>query len=164
MTEAVLPSLLELLPEEAIALRREARDWRGAVRLVGFAFERSGAAAPDYADEMIATVEELGPYIVIAPGIALAHSRPSPSVIRTALAWVTLAEPVPFGHPDNDPVSLVVGLAARDENGHINALAALADLLSDDDVRADLMASTTPAELRARIGRHEKEGNSERSA
>lgn len=162
MTEAVLPSLLELLPEDAIALRGEARDWREAVRLAGVALERSGAATAAYAAEMIATVEELGPYIVIAPGIALAHSRPSPAVIRTGLAWVTLAAPVSFGHPDNDPVTLVVGLAARDETAHIDALAALASLLSDEAVQAELMSSATPAELRSCIGRHEKEDGSER--
>ncbi len=163
MAEAVLPSLLELLPEEAIALRGEARDWREAVRLVGDALVRSGAAAPDYAGEMIATVEQLGPYIVIAPGIALAHSRPSPAVLATGLAWVTLAEPVAFGHPDNDPVTLVVGLAARDETAHIDALSVLANLLSDDSRRASLLGAATPAELRAEIGRYEKEGDSDRS-
>ncbi len=159
MAEAVLPSLLELLPNEAIALGASARDWREAVRLAGDALVRSGAATPAYAAEMIATVEQLGPYIVIAPGIALAHSRPSPSVLATGLAWVTLAEPVPFGHPDNDPVALVLGLAAPDENGHVDALAALANLLADDDRRTALLAATSPEEVRGQIERYEKEGD-----
>ena len=43
-------------------------------------------------------VDEHGPYIVIAPGLALAHARPGPEVLADGLAVVTLAEPVPFGH------------------------------------------------------------------
>ena len=77
----------------------------------------------------------VGPYIVIAPGIALAHSRPSPAVLRAGISLVTLLEPVAFGHRENDPVRLVIGLAAVDEEGHITALSTLAEFLSDETRR-----------------------------
>jgi PTS system ascorbate-specific IIA component len=104
--------LSDLLPETAIRLHVPAADWRAAVRASGDALIAGGATTEAYSDEMIATVEQLGPYIVIAPGIALAHSRPSPAVLRPGLSIVTLAEPVPFGNQANDPVRLVVGLRA----------------------------------------------------
>lgn len=148
-------SLSALLPTSAIRLRQLARDWREAVRRAGEALTASGATTDAYADEMIATVEQLGPYIVIAPGIALAHSRPSPAVRQTGLAWVTLAEPVDFGHTANDPVSLVVGLAAVDDNAHVDALATLANLLSDDERRAELAAAPDAATVRSIIVRYE---------
>ncbi len=148
--------LSELLPLPAIMLRQAAADWRTAVRLAGAGLVASGAATEAYTDEMIRCVEELGPYIVIAPGVALAHSRPSPAVRRSGLSWVTLRRAVAFGHPENDPVDLVVGLAAPDEEGHIEALATLADLLSDDARQAELRACTTPVELRRRIQAHER--------
>jgi PTS system ascorbate-specific IIA component len=72
------PRLTQLLPVDAIRIGETAADWRAAVRLAGDALVASGATTPAYTDEMVATVEQLGPYIVIAPGIALAHSRPSP--------------------------------------------------------------------------------------
>ena len=99
------PRLSQLLTVTAIHLGATAQDWRAAVRLAGDALVTSGATAPAYTDEMIATVEQLGPYIVIAPGIALAHSRPSPAVLRAGISLVTLARPVDFGHRTNDPVS-----------------------------------------------------------
>ena len=98
------PRLSQLLTVTAIHLGATAQDWRAAVRLAGDALVTSGATAPAYTDEMIATVEQLGPYIVIAPGIALAHSRPSPAVHRAGISLVTLARPVDFGHRTNDPV------------------------------------------------------------
>ena len=144
-----------MLPLQAIRLRQPARDWRDAVRRAGEALTASGAASPAYADEMIATVEQLGPYIVIAPGIALAHSRPSPAVLRTGLAWVTLDRPVRFGHPENDPVSLVVGLAAVDDGSHVEALATLAELLGDDERRAALLDATDAASVREIVTAYE---------
>lgn len=123
--------LTELLDPSAIRLDAPAADWREAIRAAGALLADTGVAGASYTDAMIATVEEHGPYIVIAPGFALAHSRPDDSVARTGLSFVRLAEPVEFGSADNDPVSLVVGLAARDASEHQQALAALAGVLAD---------------------------------
>lgn len=69
---------LPTLAEDAIVLGAEASDWRAAVRLAGAALVRSGVARPGYADKMIRMIEEHGPYVVIAPGLALAHARRVP--------------------------------------------------------------------------------------
>ena len=145
------PELSQLLPIEAIRIGARATDWRGAVRLAGDALVVSHATDPAYTDEMIRAVEELGPYIVIAPGIALAHSRPSPAVRTAGVSLVTLDRPVAFGHRVNDPVRLVVGLAAPDEEGHVTALATLAEFLSDEHRREGLIGATDPAEIRRMI-------------
>jgi PTS system ascorbate-specific IIA component len=141
------PRLTQLLPVDAIRIGETAADWRAAVRLAGDALAASGATKPGYTDEMIAAVEQLGPYIVIAPGIALAHSRPSASVVRAGISLVTLLEPVAFGHRENDPVSLVIGLAAVDEEGHITALSTLAELLSDEKRRQALIGAAGAREV-----------------
>lgn len=149
------PRLSQLLTTEAIRIGARAQDWRAAVRLAGDALVTSGAAAAAYTDEMVATVEQLGPYIVIAPGIALAHSRPSPAVLRAGISLVALARPVDFGHRTNDPVSLVVGLAAPDEEGHVTALSTLAEFLSDEASRVGLLRATSPDEVLRLVGAFE---------
>jgi PTS system ascorbate-specific IIA component len=140
-------SLSDLLPLQAIRIGAAPSDWRGAIRASGDALVASGATTPAYTDQMVATVEELGPYIVIAPGIALAHSRPSPAVLHAGMSIVTLAQPVEFGHQRNDPVRLVVGLAGPDEEGHVKALATLAEFLSDTSRRERLLQAATPREV-----------------
>ncbi|MFO7691190.1 MAG: PTS sugar transporter subunit IIA, partial [Cryobacterium sp.] len=105
-----------------------------------------------YTDEMIEAVEKHGPYIVIAPGIALAHSRPSPAVLTGGLSWVSLATPVEFGNAANDPVTLVIGLAAVDHNAHLQVMRALAGVLSDSAAMQRLNAAETPDEVRAVLG------------
>ena len=150
------PGLSDLLTVEAIRIGAIAQDWRAAVRLAGDVLAASGATAPPYTDEMIATVEQLGPYIVIAPGIALAHSRPSAAVRHAGISLVTLAQPINFGHRTNDPVRLVVGLAAPDEEGHVTALSTLAGFLSDEANREGLIKAASPEDVIRLIGAFER--------
>lgn len=114
----------------SIRVGAAALDRSHAIEMAGDLLVASGRVTPDYVSEMVAAVEDHGPYIVIAPGIALAHGRPSPAVIETGLSLVTLATPIEFGS-HNDPVKLVFGLAAFDHSSHIDLMKALADALSD---------------------------------
>lgn len=139
---------LPSLADSAIVLGAQAEDWRAAVRLAGKALADSGAALPGYADEMIRMIEEHGPYVVIAPGLALAHARPGPEVLADGLAVVTLATPVSFGHPHNDPVRVVLGLAIQSAAGHLESVADLANVFNDSTAIDDLAAATSVAEVR----------------
>ncbi|AYY13236.1 PTS sugar transporter subunit IIA [Actinobacteria bacterium YIM 96077] len=133
----------------SIVTRATADDWRAAITLAGDGLVAGGVATEDYTREMIETVEEHGSYIVIAPGLALAHARPSPAVLKTGLSWVGLDTPVEFGHPTNDPVRLVIGLAATDHDGHIAIMAALAQALVDPVRRERLADAADADEVRA---------------
>ncbi|MBZ4015337.1 PTS sugar transporter subunit IIA [Streptomyces purpurogeneiscleroticus] len=142
-----MPTLSELIPAEAVRLDVAAADWREAVRAAGDLMVATGTSTGEYTTEMIENVEANGPYIVIAPGFAFAHARPSPAVLKTGMSWVRLAEPVEFGHEANDPVSLVVGLAARDSGAHTEAMAALARLLGDPETERALHEARMPEAL-----------------
>ncbi len=139
------------LPDDGVLLGATADDWRAAVRLAGDALARTGAAAPAYAVEMIRMIDEHGPYVVIAPGLALAHARPGPEVVSDGLAVVTLTTPVTFGHPYNDPVTVVLGLAAGFAT-HLSVVAALANVFNDSDAVERLAAAASPREVREILG------------
>lgn len=149
------PSLSQLLPVDAIVTGIEVEGWRAAIRAAGELLVATGATTPDYIGQMQDAVDEYGPYIVIAPGLALAHSRPSPAVLRTGLSWAGLQIPVEFGHTSNDPVRLVIGLAAADHDGHSTALSRLARLLADPARLARLTGATTAAEIHSTISEYE---------
>jgi len=135
------------LTADAIELRADAADWRAAVAVAGRVLSRIGAATDAYGAEMVRMIEEHGPYVVIAPGLALAHARPGPEVRADGLAIVTLATPVSFGHPHNDPVSVVLGLAIATADEHLAAVAELANVFNDSSAIVDLAAATTAAEV-----------------
>jgi len=123
--------LNQALAEGSISVRATASNWKQAIELAGDALVTSKRTTTQYTEAMIQAFEELGPYMVIAPGIALAHARPSEAVLGTGLSLITLSEPVVFGSEANDPVRLVIGLAAVDHDSHIDLMAALSDLLMD---------------------------------
>ena len=143
---------LPSLPDTAIRVGAHAVDWRGAVRTAGDALTRSGATRASYADRMIGVIEEFGAYVVIAPGLALAHARPGPDVLHGGLSVVTLVEPVAFGHPHNDPVRVVVGLAVSSAEEHVASVAELANAFNDATVIERLAAAGTADEVRALLG------------
>ncbi|MDM4762754.1 PTS sugar transporter subunit IIA [Galbitalea sp. SE-J8] len=140
------------LSPAGIVLGATAVDWRAAVQLAGAALVAVGATLPAYTDAMVRMIEEHGPYVVIAPRLALAHARPGPDVLADGLAIVTLDPAVAFGHPHNDPVSVVLGLAIADPLRHLQAVAALANVFNDSTAIADLAAATSTDEVLTIMG------------
>ena len=140
------------LPLTAIAIGIHVADWRAAVTAAGDGLVRSGSTGPGYTKRMIDVIDEFGAYVVIAPGLALAHARPGPDVIAEGLSVVTLAEPVAFGHPHNDPVSVVLGLAVTTGDEHVLLVAELANVFNDPRVIPALAAATDAAGIRTLLG------------
>lgn len=140
------------LPLDAIEIGVHVETWRAAVTAAGDALQRSGATAPEYTERMIGVIDEFGAYVVIAPGLALAHARPGPDVLAEGLSIITLADPVAFGHPHNDPVSVVVGLAVTNATEHLHFVAELANVFNDPLVIPAIAAATDGETIRALLG------------
>lgn len=140
------------LPDAAVVLGASASTWRDALRLAGDALVASGASTEAYTEAMIGMVDEHGPYIVISPGLAFAHARPGPAVLRDGLALVTLDQPVVFGHPHNDPVRVVLGLAVAEVGAHLESIGEIANVFNDPTVTGRLAAATTADEVRGIMG------------
>lgn len=135
--------------EDSIRVLAVALDREHAVELSGDLLVSSGRVTPEYVTQMVDILESHGPYFVLAPGIALAHSKPSESVITTGLSLVTLAEPVAFGNEANDPVRLVIGMCATDHDSHIQMLAELAALLGHEPTVNSLLNAVDTEQIRA---------------
>lgn len=135
MTEVVTAVLVDI----------QVKDWREAIRAVCEPLLEADVITATYIERCIAMVDEHGPYMVVAPGIALAHAPPEDGVLNLCLSAATLSDPVLFHHPDNDPVDLIFAFGSPDNQQHIRLLSALAEGLSGslaDDLR---QASTQEA-------------------
>lgn len=133
ITREYQPMLKEVLTEELIDLHYRAENRDEAVRRSGELLVKNNLATDAYIEGMIKNVEVNGTYIVIAPGIAMPHARPEEGALAIGFSVVTLAEPVVFGHPKNDPVKIVIGLCAVDHQTHLKALAELVEILSHEE-------------------------------
>jgi PTS system ascorbate-specific IIA component len=125
----VTVNLTDAFPPGAVRAGVHCEGWREAVRVAGGLLVETGAATERYVDAIVGAVEELGPYIVLAPGIAIAHARPEDGAVAVGFALARLAEPVAFGSRSNDPVDLVFAFASPDKDQHIAALSTLADFI-----------------------------------
>ncbi|MGQ9682449.1 MAG: PTS sugar transporter subunit IIA [Anaerolineae bacterium] len=144
-------ALSRMLTADTVALRVRVRDWQEAVCKAGELLVNSAAVEPRYVEAMIRMVREIGPYIVIAPGIALPHARPEDGVNRPCMSLMTLDPPVCFGNAHNDPVSVVVAFGTSESEGHIKALAELARLLEDGEALERIKRSSSPDEILALV-------------
>jgi len=122
-----------------------AQDFREAILAAGDLLVSSGIATESYSQAMVRVVEELGPYMVMIDGVALAHATPGDGVNRNGLSVVQLAAPVDFG--GGKKVQLVFALAAIDHDSHIENLGALAGLLSEAKTLTSLLVSQSSAEI-----------------
>ena len=123
--------LSKMISSKTIALNVDVKDWKEAVRVSGKLLVDSQSVEDRYVAAMIETVKSLGPYIVIAPGVALPHARPEDGVIEPCMSLVTLKTPVNFGNEHNDPVKLVVSFGTIDHKAHVQAISKLARIIGD---------------------------------
>jgi mannitol/fructose-specific phosphotransferase system IIA component (Ntr-type) len=150
-----------LLPPERMLLDGEADSWEEAVRACGRLLVDTGAVEDRYVDAMLDVVREMGPYIVIAPGIAMPHARPTDGVHHNAFSLVRLRTAVEFGNADNDPVTLLVGLAAVDKDQHVTALRQLVSLIGDRHNVETMRNADGPDEITRLIADVERAGPDE---
>ena len=124
-------------------------DWREAIRAACAPLVADGTIQKEYVSYIIEKVEELGPYIVIAPEICIPHAERGRGVNRSAMCFMKSETPVRFHEDGEHDARIFVVLAAADDEEHIQNLMELSERLSDEETVAKLLAATTPEDLLA---------------
>ncbi len=113
------------------AFNQDIEKWEDALLLAGKLLEENGDINHQYTLDMISMVKDEGPYIVVTPGIALAHARPNGNVKRNSIAIVTSCKDIYFGHPSNDPVRIIIAVAATNDLEHLKMFQDVAEQLME---------------------------------
>ena len=145
--KGVINMLSKFIDTKAVETNVKADNWREAIIHSGELLVNTNAVKKEYIQSMIENVEELGPYIVIAPSIAMPHARPEDGVKKTSLSLITLNEGIEFGHKKNDPVEIIIALAAVDDNTHVNLLKELMNQLKNKKIVNNMLDSSSTNEL-----------------
>ncbi|MGU3792921.1 PTS sugar transporter subunit IIA [Vibrio diabolicus] len=125
--------LRELITSDVIRIHSDATDWKDAISKSCEALIENGAIEPSYVEAIYRSHEELGPYYVVGPGMAMPHARPEDGVNRLSLAITVIQNGVNFNSEENDPVKMLVTLAATDSNSHVDAISKLAELFMNEE-------------------------------
>lgn len=139
------PLLRDLVSENRVRIVDSVKDWKEAIRLAAKPLEEDKSIEPAYTDAMIHSVETLGPYIVLAPGIALPHARPESGVRKMSMALLKVKEKVYFS--EKKYANLFFVLASADGNSHLDALRELSIIFSDEAAIDKFLKADTVEEL-----------------
>lgn len=139
--------MLKIISEEVIVLNAEADTWQEAIRKAAEPLVESGYIKDGYINGIIENVESSGPYIVIAPHVAIPHARPNDQVLKNCIGICTLKKPVEFGNKANDPVKYLFCLVAVDDDAHLASLSELALLLEDEEFYKMLSCAQNKTEV-----------------
>ncbi|EJE1199089.1 BglG family transcription antiterminator [Listeria monocytogenes] len=145
------PTLEELLPKERITFKESVADWREAILVASKSLQQEGYISRNYQHAMIENIEKLGPYIVIAPGIALPHASVDDGAYRVGMSLLRLNQPVSFSSKSKDQVKLIIVLASIDSYTHINALSQLTNLIMKHHLLEQIEQATSAAEIAAML-------------
>jgi mannitol operon transcriptional antiterminator len=121
--------LSDILTPSRIQVLKRVLDWRSALTIASAPLMEENVISSSYIDAMIANVEYYGPYIVIAPYLALGHALPSDGVNALGVSILKLEEDVFF---EDRPVSVVIILAPIDKRSHLGIMKDIMDLFNDD--------------------------------
>ena len=126
----------------------EASDWESAIIMGGRFLVENRAATPEYLETIIKKCRDNGPYFVIAPGIAMPHARPEEGALALGYSLVTLKKGINFGDPENDPVRLMIYIAAPNVKAHNEeAVCQIADLCDDEATIEKIINASTSGEI-----------------
>jgi PTS system ascorbate-specific IIA component len=88
---------------------------------------------------MISCIHTYGPYIVIAPDVALPHAQGGKGVNETSVSFMKVNKAVHFSDSSEHDARLLFVLASVDNAAHLGMLQALVQALSDEEFVARLV-------------------------
>lgn len=135
------PRLSALIDNSLISLKENVKDWIGAAEIAGQLLLKSNLIEKPYIEAMKLVVKEFGPYIVAWPGVAMLHAYCGEGAKQPGISLVTLQNPVKFGHPENDPVDIILALSIPQGYSITLALDQLNRLLTDEKALQGLRLS-----------------------
>lgn len=139
--------------DATIQCRESVENWQQALDLCAVPLLEAGVITPEYVTAIVHQHQQLGPYYVLAPGLAMPHARPEEGAKGIGLSLLKLRDGVAFGSEEGDPVDVIIMLAAPDKHGHIDTIAALAKLFVSEKDMAELHQANTVQEIKEIINR-----------
>ena len=142
------------LTSQTVNVVDSVEDWKEAIQICAKPLLENNAISPNYVQAIFQLHESIGPYYVLAPGIAMPHARPEQGVNQLGLSMLLVKQGVKFNSTENDPVYLITLLAASDSTSHIEMLTQLAELFSETNDMQTIFNAQNSDQILAVINRY----------
>lgn len=120
--------LMDLLKKDRIKLSWGSDSWIKALWETGKKMIEDGTIEKRYIDTIVYQLQYYGPYMFITPGVLLAHAKPEDGVQKLDASMMIFKEPVTF--TDFHKASVIIILAAFDQESHLRILRDIAEIFS----------------------------------
>jgi len=144
--------LREMVEKNRVCFHDGFNSWEEAIQAACQPLLDDNSIEQAYIDSIIECVNQFGPYIVLAPNIAMPHSQyGAEGVNDTAITFMRLRQPVSLeeGNPDKN-ARLFFTICAVDNHLHLKNMERLAELLmTEPSIIEELMAAESPEDLLA---------------
>lgn len=125
-------NLEDLLNRSLMQNTKETLTWEEAIELASQPLLNQEYISEAYIEAMISKVKEIGPYIVLAPLVAIPHARPEDGANKLGISLLRSKEPINFDFEGEiKPVKLIFVLSAVNNTSHLEVLEELSYLLED---------------------------------
>ncbi|WBW96439.1 PTS sugar transporter subunit IIA [Oceanirhabdus sp. W0125-5] len=131
------------LTKEFIQFKNKVNSWEESIIEAAMPLLEKEYINKEYVEAMIDSVNKYGPYIIIAPQIALPHARPDRGAKKAGFSIMKLEEPVAFSHEEEHKVKLLIVLSCEDDSTHIEILQGIVEILSDEEKKKSILLAET---------------------
>ena len=147
--------LAAILPPSNVLVNVEASSKKRVFEQAGLLFENGHAIARATVTDNLFARERLGS-TGLGHGVAIPHGRIK-GLKNPLAAVLRVQQPIPFGAPDDEPVSLLIFLLVPEAatQRHLEILSEIAELLSDRELREQIKVEPDPVRVHELISRWE---------
>lgn len=105
------------------------KSWQDAIKVASQPLIKDGSINHKYIQNMIKSVIQNGPYMVLTDYFALMHARPGEGVNHKGLSLLVTKDPVDV---EGKPVKIFLIMAATDSSSHLESLQKIMKVFMDE--------------------------------
>lgn len=140
----------EIIKNDLYDFYDEIESWEEAIEKSCQTMIDKNIVDENYPKQIVETINKYGPYIVLIPGVAMPHCQENcQGVNETAISFMKVEKPVAFDEDDREKdARLFFTIASNNSTKHLENIAKLSDVLSDDNIVADLHTAKNVEDLK----------------
>ncbi len=104
-------------------------------------------ATPELADKIKESTLQYGPYYVLMPEVALAHTQFGPYNKKVGISLVVFDQPISFSDDPRHQVRVLFTLSATDPNAHMGLIQEFANVMGKEGITEKIKSATTREEV-----------------
>lgn len=125
-----MKDLQELLSEKHIKVIDYVKNWKQAVEIASEPLIKENLISHIYVENMISSVQDNGPYMVLTDYFALLHAKPGEGVNQQSMSLLVTGNEIDL---EGKPVKIFLILAAEDSQSHLKSLQDVIAIFMDEN-------------------------------